>query len=36
MKAKLPENEAERLQALARFDILDTPQEQVFDRTLEE
>ena len=27
----LPENEAQRLQALRRYDILDTPPEQAFD-----
>ncbi|HTV25960.1 MAG TPA: diguanylate cyclase [Polyangiaceae bacterium] len=32
MKAPIPENEAERLRALARFQVLDTPQEAAFDR----
>jgi formate hydrogenlyase transcriptional activator len=32
MKSALPENEAERLNALRRYQILDTPPEPAFDR----
>jgi formate hydrogenlyase transcriptional activator len=32
MKTELPENEAERLNALRRYEILDTPPEPAFDR----
>ena len=32
MKAPLPDNESDRLRALARYQVLDTPKEQAFDR----
>ena len=35
MKSVLPENEAERLNALRRYEILDTPPEPAFDRIAE-
>jgi len=35
MKTELPENEAERLNALRRYEILDTPPEPAFDRIAE-
>jgi formate hydrogenlyase transcriptional activator len=35
MKTALPENEAERLNALRRYQILDTPPEPAFDRIVE-
>ena len=35
MKTALPENEAERLNALRRYQILDTPPEPAFDRIAE-
>lgn len=35
MKTSLPENEAERLNALRRYQILDTPPEPAFDRVAE-
>src|SRR5260370_30249080 len=35
MKPELPENEAERLNALRRYQILDTPPEPAFDRIAE-
>ena len=35
MKPSLPENEAERLNALRRYQILDTPPEPAFDRIAE-
>jgi formate hydrogenlyase transcriptional activator len=35
MKTELPENEAERLDALRRYQILDTPPEPAFDRIAE-
>ena len=35
MKTELPENEAERLGALRRYQILDTPPEPAFDRIAE-
>jgi formate hydrogenlyase transcriptional activator len=35
MKTALPENEAERLNALRRYEILDTPPEPAFDRIAE-
>jgi len=35
MKTELPENEAERLKALRRYQILDTPPEPAFDRIAE-
>src|SRR5579864_3479235 len=35
MKTELPENEAERLNALRRYQILDTPPEPAFDRIAE-
>ena len=35
MKTELPENEAERLNALRRYQILDTPPEPAFDRVAE-
>jgi hypothetical protein len=35
MKTVLPRNEAERLNALQRYQILDTPPEPAFDRIAE-
>ena len=35
MKTALPENEAERLNALRQYQILDTPPEPAFDRIAE-
>jgi len=35
MKADFPDNEAERLQALRRYDILDTPPDNAFDRIVQ-
>jgi hypothetical protein len=35
MKAALPDNEAERLNALQRYPILDTPPDGAFDRIAE-
>jgi GAF domain-containing protein len=32
VRAPLPDNESDRLRALARYHVLDTPKEQAFDR----